>query len=195
MKKFSTIFWEANTDPSFYTLPMGLNSVYISLNGLEKTEEVIKSAESKQNRKLCIIPKWNKLSVELENPKYAISSRTRLSEFVKQTENEGWYDFINYSYTEYYEGISNYKFMVCPTGNGIQSPKIFEAILVRTIPVVEDELAFHQLKDLGLPLLIVKNWSVLNEEFLNNTTINVNWNYAIHLCSTKGVLDMIYSKL
>ena len=55
MKKFSTVFWEANTDPSFYTLPMGLNSVYISLNGLEKTEEVIKSAENKENRKVFYI--------------------------------------------------------------------------------------------------------------------------------------------
>lgn len=195
MRKFSTIFWEANTDPSFETLPMGLNLLYICLNGLEKTEEIIKCAVNKENRKLCIIPGWNKLSVELENPKYAISSRTRLGEFVKHTEQEGWYDFINYPYIKYYEGISNYKFMVCPTGNGIQTPKIFEAILVRTIPVVEDELAFRQLKELGLPLLIVKNWSELSEEFLKNTSMNVNWDYAIYLCSTKGVLDMIYSKI
>jgi hypothetical protein len=174
---------------------MGLNACYISLNGLEKAEDSIKRAVDKEKTSLMVIPEWNKFSVGLKNPKNAVGSRTRLSQFVDETEKDGFYDFIKIEPRDYYETISNYKFMVCPTGNGIQAPKIFEAILVRTIPIVENELCFRQLKELGIPLLIVENWYDLTEEFLTNIVINVDWEKAIHLFSVEGVREIIYSKL
>ena len=195
LNKFSTVFWEANNDTEFLTLPMGLNACYISLNGLEKAEDAIKRAVNKEKTLLLVIPEWNKFSISLKNPKNVVSSRTRLCQFVDKTKEDGFYDFINIDPRDYYETISNYKFMVCPTGNGIQAPKIFEAILVRTIPIVEDELCFRQLKDLGIPLLIVQNWYDLTEEFLMNVEIDVDWEEAIHLCSVKGVTEIIQSKL
>ena len=60
----------------------------------------------------------------------------------------------------------NINFVSGPTGNGIQAPKIFEALLVKTIPIVENELAFYQLKELGLPIIIVDNWLNLNPDFI-----------------------------
>jgi len=195
LDKFSTVFWEANNDPDFLTLPMGLISCYICLNGLEKAEDSIKRAVNKEKTRLMVIPEWNKFSVSLKNPKNAVSSRTRLGEFVDETKEYGFYDFIKIDPRDYYETISNYKFMVCPTGNGIQAPKIFEAILVRTVPIVENELCFRQLKELGVPLLIVENWYDLTEEFLSNIEIDVDWEKAIHLCSVKGVTEIIESKL
>ena len=195
LNKFSTVFWEANNDPDFLTLPMGLNACYISLNGLEKAEDAIKRAVNKEKTRLMVIPEWNLLSVSLKNPKNAVSSRTRLGQFVDETKQDGFYDFIKIEPRDYYETISNYKFMVCPTGNGIQAPKIFEAILVRTIPIVENELCFRQLRDLGIPLLIVENWYDLTEEFLSNVEIDVDWEKAIHLFSVKGVTELIQSKL
>ena len=195
LNKFSSVFWEANNDPDFSTLPMGLNACYISLNGLEKAEDSIKRAVGKEKTKLMVIPEWNKFSVSLKNPKNAVSSRTRLGHFVDETKDDGFYDFIKIEPRDYYETISNYKFMVCPTGNGIQAPKIFEAILVRTIPIVENELCFRQLKELGVPLLIVENWYDLTKEFISNVEIDVDWEEAIHLCSVKGVTEIIQSKL
>ena len=195
LNKFSTVFWEANNDPDFLTLPMGLNNCYISLNGLEKAEDAIKRAVNKEKTRLMVIPEWNLFSTGLKNPKNAVSSRTRLSYFVDETKKDGFYDFIKIDPRDYYETISNYKFMVCPTGNGIQAPKIFEAILVRTIPIVENELSFRQLKKLGVPLLIVESWYDLTEEFLTNVEIDVDWEEAIHLCSVKGVTEIIQSKL
>jgi hypothetical protein len=174
---------------------MGLNACYVSLHGLDKTELAIKNAVNKEKSELLVIPAWNKFSTELENKKLRVSSRTRLGKFVSETKKEGWYDFISICPNDYYKSISNYKFVVCPTGNGIQAPKIFEAILVRTIPIVEDELCFRQLKDIGIPLLIVKNWSELTKEFLMNLSMSVNWEEAIRIFSVKGVTDIIYSKL
>jgi hypothetical protein len=196
LDKFSTVFWEANTDPAFKTLPMGLISCYVSLNGAERVEDAIKRASIPGDRRLCCIPLWNKFSTELVRPDRAIASRTRLSKFTENND-ASWFDVKNWSPREYYEGVSQYKFATCPTGNGIQAPKIFEAIMVRTIPIVEYELAFAQLKELGIPLLIIDNWDDLSPEFLEQKYIDmdVDWNAALYLCSTPGVAHLIRQHL
>jgi len=187
--KFSTVFWEANTDANFKTLPMGLNMLYVALNGLKETNYAIN--HPKQKKKLCCIPKWNKLSTELERPGLRVASRSRLEKFVKT--KQSWFDSQNWEPRQYYERLGSYKFSVCPTGNGIQAPKIYEALLVQTIPIVENELAFRQLKDMGLPLLIVNDWSELNEKFLTDKyrTMNVDWANVINIISRQGVIKYI----
>lgn len=195
LRKFSTVFWEANTDVDFETLPMGLNLLYVALNGLEKTNHAINHAKDKQKTKLCCIPKWNKLSTELERPELRVASRTRLQKFIENKQD--WYDSQNWEPQSYYENIGLYKFAACPTGNGIQAPKIYEALLVRTIPIVENELAFRQLKEMGLPLLIVNDWTELNENFLMDkySTMNVDWPKVIDIITTQGVIKYIKTLL
>jgi isopropylmalate/homocitrate/citramalate synthase len=65
--------------------------------------------------------------------------------------------------------------------------------MVRTIPIVEYEFAFEQLKELGIPLLIVESWDDLSPEFLEQqySKMDVDWNTAIYLCSTQGVTNLI----
>jgi len=190
LTKFNTIFWEGNDDPDFMTLPMGLNLLYVAKNGIKQSENAIKNAIYIDQRKLCIIPAWNLFSKGLFTP-----SRDRLSKFVINNKGSMWYERKTFIPSEYYKGISQYKFTVCPTGNGIQAPKIIEAILVRTIPVVENELVFRQLKQLGLPLLIVDTWNDMSEKFLNQQYNKmyktINWENAIYLCSIKGFIDIV----
>lgn len=64
---------------------------------------------------------------------------------------------------------------------------------MQTIPIVENELAFRQLKDMGLPLLIVNDWSELNENFLTDKyrTMNVDWVKVIDRITTKGIIKYI----
>ena len=193
LTKFSTIFWEGNDDNDFMTLPMGINLLYVAKNGIKQSNDAIKNAIYINQRKLCIIPAWNLFSKGLFTP-----SRDRLSKFINNKRSM-WYDIKTFKPTEYYKGISQYKFAVCPTGNGIQAPKIIESILVRTIPVVEDELVFRQLKHLGLPLLILDNWNDMSEKFLNQyynkMYKTINWEKSIYLCSVKGFIDIVSNYL
>ncbi len=39
--------------------------------------------------------------------------------------------------------------MLVPVGGGIQTPKVIEALLVLTIPIVEDFTAWQQLRDVA----------------------------------------------
>ena len=82
--------------------------------------------------------------------------------------------------SEYYSKLCDYKFFACPLGNGIQTPKICESIMCETVPVVTDHIAHRELKYIyNLPLLIVKKWTDLNQNFLLNqyTSVysNIDW--------------------
>jgi hypothetical protein len=197
--RFSTIFWEANVDPDFLTLPMGLISCYVALQNTYLAERAILTAQHVTHRKLLCIPAWNTFSTELSQvsaetwASKAVGSRARLGQFINDHRNADWFDNKSWGPAEYYHGLSQYKFSACPTGNGIQAPKIFEALLTRTIPVVEDELVHRQLIKFGLPLVIVRDWKDMSVEYLSMiyNTMKVDWTYVIYLCSSQGVWDLI----
>ena len=200
-ERFSSVFWEANTDPDFGTLPMGLNSCYVAIQGTYRAERAILNAGSISDRRLLCVPAWNTFSQELSLPSAkkwaskAVGSRTRLGNFINKHKDYHWFDSKKWHPSEYYSGLSQYKFSVCPTGNGIQAPKLFEALLVRTIPVVEDELAHRQLVQLGIPLVIVQDWEDISPKYLSDVydQLKIDWEHVIYLFSTKGVYDIILS--
>ena len=120
-------------------------------------------------------------------------SRTRLDKFISKHQHEHWIDVKDWAGPDYYAGLSEYKFATCPTGTAFTGPKIYEAILVRTIPIVEDELVFRQLKNMGIPLLIINTWDDLSYEFLvkKYNQMKIDWEKAIYLCSVDGASFLI----
>mmetsp|Transcript_6867 Transcript_6867/g.25321 ORF Transcript_6867/g.25321 Transcript_6867/m.25321 type:complete len:422 (-) Transcript_6867:127-1392(-) len=67
---------------------------------------------------------------------------------------------------DYFSELSKYKFMVAPRGNGFQSPKFLEAVLVLTIPVTIRYPCFEDLERYGFPIVLVDSWSELSYQFL-----------------------------
>jgi hypothetical protein len=67
---------------------------------------------------------------------------------------------------------------LAPAGNGIQSPKLAEAWLLRAIPIVTNTPCFQDLKNEGFPLLIIDNWDDLTPNLLQEfeaENCNINW--------------------
>lgn len=58
--------------------------------------------------------------------------------------------------------LMRYKFVASPPGNAIESCRTWEALHLRTIPIVKDFVAMKYFQSLGLPLWVVKDWSELN---------------------------------
>merc|ERR1712129_47036 len=58
-------------------------------------------------------------------------------------------------------GLSRYRFLISPWGDGVQSPKTIEALLVLTIPIVKRGSfpVFDDLVRAGFPLAVVDEWS------------------------------------
>jgi hypothetical protein len=80
--------------------------------------------------------------------------------------------------TEYWENMAKSKFCISPPGNGIDCYRIWECIYLRTIPIVERNIAFDQFT--ALPILFVEDWHVIDDDFLNDAYLAFSkkkWNY------------------
>jgi hypothetical protein len=60
-------------------------------------------------------------------------------------------------FEEYVHGLSSSYFCIAPRGNGIDTHRVWEALYVRTVPVVTRSLLTEQHPD--LPLVVLDDWS------------------------------------
>ena len=63
-------------------------------------------------------------------------------------------------------------FVASPAGNGLDCHRTWEAMYLKTVPIVEDNYMNRFFASLGLPLLCIKDWTECNnwtEDFLKNT--------------------------
>jgi hypothetical protein len=68
-------------------------------------------------------------------------------------------------FSEYIEEVMRSKFQVSPRGNGIDCHRVWETIFAGTIPILKSTPLDPLYED--LPVLIVREWSEVNEDFLN----------------------------
>jgi hypothetical protein len=151
-------------------IPMGLNTAYILRCG----GGAVLDTWSRRQEKTRLIgsafgSKWANLNK-------TIPDRADLLKTIR----EG--DLIENFFCEpslYFGKLAEYMFFASPLGNGIQTPKICEAILCETIPVVTDHPCHRDLRDIyKIPLLIVKRWSDLSESMLLEALARfegINW--------------------
>jgi hypothetical protein len=70
--------------------------------------------------------------------------------------------------SEWFEALTHFDFMLCPLGNGIQAPKMVEALLMGCIPIVTRHPSFDELERRGMPILVVDRWDDITEGLLSS---------------------------
>lgn len=100
---------------------------------------------------------WPKLDLRLED-------RKRAREFAQSSAlvDEGLFDTSGY-----FERVSLHEFMLAPMGNGIQSPKMFEAWMMGCIPISTPNPAVNRLKERGFPIAVIDRWGDIDESVLS----------------------------
>jgi hypothetical protein len=78
---------------------------------------------------------------------------------------------ITVSSTECYNILSKYKFILSPPGAGEDTHRTWEALYVGCIPIVQSSSIDELYKD--LPVLIVKDWSDINESMLEMAYLEI----------------------
>lgn len=74
------------------------------------------------------------------------------------------------SSTEYLNKITNSKFVISPEGNGIDCHRIWETLLVGSVPIVSRSIFTEELEK-EFPILIINSWEEVTPEFLE---LNIN---------------------
>ena len=107
---------------------------------------------------------------------------------------------------QFHTVLSQKKFILSPTGGGIQSPKNWEAFLVNTIPIVQREPAYVGLAQLGFPLALVEEWEEVTQERMDRWWIELSpkleqakwmflkeiwWAFVTHPCPITSVAEFL----
>lgn len=78
-------------------------------------------------------------------------------------------------YKEYCEEMADYKYVVCPWGNGIDTHRIWEALYMGCIPITINSYVFSTYQ---LPIMQITSWSEITSDFLQEETKKLKFNYA-----------------
>lgn len=147
------IFWFAQnlnikTSRNISVLPIGLENLRYQNNGiLDDFDSEL--PESKQNKILC--------SFNLQNNNFERENLRNLSLIHEDI------DVANLSnHRLYIKKLKNFKFNLCPSGNGLDTHRIWESLMVETIPVLVESAFANNLKTLNIPLLVLNKWEDLN---------------------------------
>ncbi len=85
----------------------------------------------------------------------------------------------NLPVSQYFKEMAEHKFILCPTGCGLDSYRIWESLYLGCIPIIEDSVFSRKLLEAGLPI-VSKNLFDLNSESLNSVwnDFEADWLYS-----------------
>ena len=75
------------------------------------------------------------------------------------------FDFTKRTQEEYWEILSQYKFVISPPGNSVDCHRVWEAIYLDVVPIIEKNLAMESFY--SFPILTIDKWSDLDILNLN----------------------------
>ena len=68
--------------------------------------------------------------------------------------------------------LSQYRFCICPEGNGVDTHILWEALYLKTVPVVIKRDFTSILQKNNIPLVVLNSWDDFNLDDLNYNTFD-----------------------
>lgn len=143
---------------NLFSLPIGISNEYIK-NNLSEKNFLDGDLQREKYEKIYLNFNENTnffhrswIQKNLENKNFVHIEKSKLSK------------------KQYLKDIKNYKFVLCPWGNGYDTHRIWETLYAGSIPVVKYHKAFESFKH--LPIIFYKNIKELTLDYLNDELIN-----------------------
>lgn len=160
--RFSSIFYEAkNIDSNVVrSFSMGFISFYLRDSIYENIYRAIKHSDQEPKSSL-VLAAWGERWKHLDG---IIEDRESLDRFLRN------HDFIKREFIpfdQYWQQLAKNKFLLAPRGQGVQAPKLAEAWMVKTVPIVTKNPCFTDLRDMGYPLIILDDWAEVTVDNLD----------------------------
>tara|TARA_X000000368_G_scaffold418527_1_gene418580 strand:- start:256 stop:1113 length:858 start_codon:yes stop_codon:yes gene_type:complete len=64
---------------------------------------------------------------------------------------------------KYFNELGNYKFILCPPGNGPDTHRVWESLIHKTFPIFEINSFTENLRSLGVPAIYLDSWEDLDD--------------------------------
>lgn len=169
------ILYEAKdvSHPTIKSFSMGFISFYLRKSGREVVQQAMDDfASGDHDKQSKVLASWGRHWPHLDG---TLEDRREADEFLEKC------DFLerrSFEPKEYWHELLNSRFLLAPQGQGVQAPKLAEAWLVGTVPIVTDCTCFRDLQEAGYPLIIVKQWTDITRESLQRweeSTRAIEW--------------------
>lgn len=149
-----SIYWFAqnlkidfNSSQYIHPLPIGFENRNWLKNGKLSILKNTKITENKKDRILCA---------------FNTSTNEQRIEILHNLDLNNNVDYLRRAkHKDYLRALSEYKLSVCPEGNGLDTHRIWESLLVETLPIVKKSTFTINLSSLGIPLMIIDDWKEL----------------------------------
>jgi hypothetical protein len=151
---------------SIRSIPIGLeNDFWLK----DKKEKMIKKLSQHRNYKAMVYVNHNvKTNPERQKP-YDLLKGKKWATVNSGANGQG--------FDNYLDNIFNHPFVVCPSGNGIDTHRTWECLYMGTIPIEKRNINNQFYTD--LPILFVDDWEEITERFLHDEFMRIKdtkWN-------------------
>lgn len=180
------------SDPLITPIPLGIANSHCVIT--TKIDD-IKDMDTKRERKKLLYVNHRVSAVDGVT-RYPVERTDLMNRFLaKESIGESWFTIGSNcrNNTEQQRGGSSsrsvieaylnemisHKFVLCPRGNGLDTHRLWEALYSRTIPITRYEDGHRNFTK--LPILFIKNWSEVTEEFLYKKYeefLSREWDYS-----------------
>ena len=134
---------------NYHFIPIGLENSKFHKNG--DIKDFLKLRKVKLEKKPRIL-----FGFKNTNPK-RVQLKHQFKKLIITDETNGWNSFF------YRRILLNYMFVICPEGNGIDTHRMWEALYLRTIPIIKKNMISNFIKKAKIPVLILNKWSDLSK--------------------------------
>ncbi len=146
----------SNETTDITPIPIGLSNAHYDKSLVKEHYSNVKKISFKN--------KINKMYINFEiNTNF--NERYKL---LKKFESKPWVDIEQnkLSLKEYINKLTQYKFILCPWGNGIDTHRIWEVFYAESIPITKMHYTYNS--SIDLPLFLVENYDEINLEKLES---------------------------
>ncbi len=138
--------------PKVTPLPIGLENKWYHLHGIPAFFDRLRSLVVQKRTAVLY-----KFSIKTN-----VAERTLATTSLEQAPNAETYADWRESY-QYLSSLQNVKFVASPAGNGEDCIRTWEAMYLKTVPILRRSVFATYFEGLGLPIMIIENWAELTE--------------------------------
>lgn len=142
-------------------IPIGIANRYWEHGNIEEFNKVSKSDSSSRTNLVYI-----NFSVGTHPKRQTVFDILQKKNFISLSPVKNLHNYL--------KDLRNSKFVACPRGNGLDTHRTWETLLMGSIPIVESSSLNSLYTE--LPVLVINNWDDLTKNFLENKYMEFSLN-------------------
>lgn len=138
--------------PKITPIPIGIENAHYHMHGVTKVFDSLRKKTTDRNSRILF-----GFNIKT-NPAEREHAFNTLIHLPTAHAIKGWI-----APRKYLELLRAYGFVASPPGNGVDCHRTWEALYLKTIPIVKRSIGVESFESLGLPIWIINNWDELLE--------------------------------